>query len=130
PAGFYFNNEHRLTAGIAPSVDQTYIWATVLSVIGNGNNNGSGNFVNGTGPVVLNGYVPSGVILTQVIPVFDNSLESSIIQECIIRMELQQDFSLVFDNSLAVNQDRWSIRPVDDSRYFVKFVSESGNRYS
>ncbi len=130
PAGYYFDNNNRLVAGIAPSIENTYIWTTVLNVIGDGSNNGDGTFANGSGPVKLNGYVPSGVTLSEVIPVFDNSLAFTLIQECIIRMELQQDFTLVFNNSLMINQERWSIQSFTNPNYFVKFTSLGNNRYT
>ena len=44
-------------------------------------------------------------------------------------MELQQDFTLVFDNSLLVNQERWSISSFNDSNYFVKFDNTGANTY-
>jgi hypothetical protein len=48
-------------------------------------------------------------------------------------MELQQSFSLVFDNSLTIAQDRWSVEPYNATNYFVNFEALSGttsNRYS
>jgi hypothetical protein len=130
PSGFYFDKNNRLVAGIPGASDQTYIWTTVLSVIGDGYNNGQGSFANGTGPVTLNQYVPNGAILTTVLPSFDNSLSNEIVQECIIRMELQQNFSLVFNNSLTIAQDRWSIQQFDNPNWFVKFESLAGGRYT
>lgn len=130
PTGYYFDSNNRLVAGIAGPSDQTYFWTTVLSVIGDGYNNGEGSFTNGTGPVTLNGYVPDGAIITTVLPAFDNSLSNEIVQECIIRMELQQNFSLVFNNSLSISQDRWSIRQFDDANWFVNFQSQSNGRYT
>jgi hypothetical protein len=131
PDGYYFDLEtNRLVSGIAPSNENTYIWSTVLSVIGDGSNNGNGSFANGAGPIKVNGYVPSGAILAQVIPVFDNSLSTNLIQECLIKMELQQNFSLVFNNSLLVNQERWTISSFNDSNYFVKFQSTGANTYT
>jgi hypothetical protein len=130
PAGYYFDlTTNRLVPGIAPSAENEYIWTTVLSVVGDGSNNGSGSFANGAGPIKVNGYVPAGVILTQIIPVFDNSLSTTLIQECLIKMELQQDFTLVFNNSLLVNQERWSISTFTDANYFVKFESTGANTY-
>ena len=132
PAGYYFNENNRLVAGIATPSDKTFIWTTVLNVIGDGYNNGEGGFVNGTGPVTINGYIPTDAILTTVIPSFDNSLSTEIIQECIVRMELQQSFSLVFNNSLIISQDRWSVEQYDAQNYFVNFEALSGttsNRY-
>lgn len=130
PDGYYFDlSTNRLIAGIPPNVRTTYIWSTVLNVVGDGSNNSEGSFANGSGPVRLSGFVPNGVILTEVIPVFDNSLPSTLIQECLLKMELQQDFSLVFDNSLLVNQDRWRTAPFNDNNYFVKFKSTGPNNY-
>lgn len=130
PSGFYFDSNNRLVAGIPGPSNQTYIWTTVLAVIGDGYNNGQGSFANGTGPVTLNQYVPNGAILTTVLPAFDNSLSNEIVQECIVRMELQQNFSLVFNNSLTIAQDRWSIQQYDNANWFVRFQSQAGGRYT
>lgn len=129
PAGYYFDNNNRLVSGIAGN-NPTTLWTTVLNLIGDGTNNGDGSFSNGTGPVTLNGYIPTGVILSQVIPVFDNSLSVSIIQEAILKIELEQNFTLVFNNSLLINQERWSIKPYTNSNWFVKFTSLGNNRYT
>jgi hypothetical protein len=130
PVGYYFDVNNRLVPGIPGPTSQTYIWTTVLNVVGDGYNNGDGAFPNGTGPVTLNGYVPSGAILSQIIPVFDNSLSQTVIDECVVRMELAQDFTLVFNNSLPINQERWTINPYTDTNYFVKFTSTGANRYT
>jgi len=130
PTGYYFDSNNRLVSGIPGPSNQTYIWTTVLTVIGDGYNNGEGSFTNGTGPITLNGYVPNGSILTTILPAFDNSLSNEIVQECIIRMELQQDFSLVFNNSFTIAQDRWSINQFDNANWLVRFESQSGGRYS
>jgi len=129
PAGYYFDSNNRLVAGIPGSSNSTYIWTTVLNVVGDGYNNGEGQFSNGTGPVTLNAYVPEGVIVTQIIPAFDNSLPALVIQECITRMELNQDFSLVFNNSLVVSQDRWSVEAYNATNWFVNFNSLGNNVY-
>lgn len=130
PTGYYFDSNNRLNVGIPGPKDSLYIWTTILNVVGDGSNNGSGSFANGTGPIKVNGYVPQGAILDEVIPVFDNALPTTLIQECLIRMELQQNFTLVFDNSLMINQDRWSIQSYTNANYFVKFTSLGSNRYS
>jgi hypothetical protein len=130
PTGYYFDNDNRLVSGVPTLENPTQVWTTVLNVVGDGYNYGDGNFVNGTGPVVLNGFIPQGVKILTVIPVFDNSLSNQVIDECVIRMELQQNFSLVFDNSLAINQDRWSIQLYDNTNWFVRFLSLGNNRYS
>ena len=130
PSGYYFNESSRLVSGIAGPSDRSYIWTTVLNVIGDGYNNGEGAFSNGTGPITLNGYVPQGAIVSTILPAFDNSLPNIVLQECRVRMELNQSFSLIFDNSLTIAQDRWSIGAYNASNYFVNFESVGNNRYS
>lgn len=129
PTGYYFDSTNRLVSGIATSSDTTFYWTTVLSVIGDGYNNGQGNFSNGTGPVTLNSYVPNGAVITQVIPAFSNILPSLVLQECRLRMELNQNFSLVFNNSLLVSQSRWSVENYNADGWFVNFESMGNNTY-
>ena len=130
PSGYYFDVNNRLVNGVANPSDATYIWTTVLNVIGDGYNNGAGGFANGTGPITLNAYIPTGAILSVVIPSFSNSLPNSVINECLTRIELQQDFSLVFNNSLTIAQTRWSVEPYNANNYFVNFNSTGYNRYT
>jgi hypothetical protein len=101
-----------------------------LNVAGDGSNNNQGSFANGTGPIKISGYLPNDAILAQVIPVFDNSIPAEVIQECALRMELQQNFTLLFDNSLLINQQRWSVGRADNENYFVKFVCTGTNAYT
>jgi len=129
PNGAYFDDNNRLVYGIASASDTKYFWTTVLNVIGDGYNNGEGNFSNGSGPVTLNGFVPAGAIITQVIPSFSNTLPTTVKDECIIRLELNQSFSLVFDNSLLITQDRWRIDSYNVTGWFVNFNSVGNNRY-
>jgi len=129
PSGAYFDATNRLVYGIASTSDTTFYWTTVLSVIGDGYNNGTGNFSNGSGPVTLNGFIPTGAIITQVIPAFGNTLPTAVINECVIRMELNQSFSLKFNNALLITQDRWSIDAYNASGWFVNFNSIGSNRY-
>jgi hypothetical protein len=130
PSGYYFDVNNRLVNGVASPSDATYIWTTVLNVIGDGYNNGVGGFANGTGPITLNAYIPTGAILSVVIPSFSNSLPNSVINECLTRIELQQDFSLVFNNSLTIAQTRWSVEAYNADNYFVNFNSVGYNRYT
>jgi hypothetical protein len=129
PTGSFFNSTNKLISGIPGPADTTYFWTTVLSVTGSGNNNGVGAFANGTGPIKLNGYVPSGAILSTIIPAFSNTLTTPLVEECVVRMELQQNFSLLFDNSLSSGQERWKVGGYDDPAYFVNLLSLGSNRY-
>jgi hypothetical protein len=129
PSGYYFDSNNRLVSGIASATDRTSFWTTVMTVLGDGYNNGQGGFSSGLGPITLNGYVPAGATISTVLPAFDSSLSNELIQEAIIRMELQQSFSLEFDNSLTIAEDRWSIGHFDDANWFVNFQALGNNRY-
>jgi len=131
PPGYYFDNNNRLVAGLPGPTNPIFVWTTVLNVIGDGSNNGEGNFPNGTGPVILNGYIPNDCTITQVIPVFDNSLSADIIREIILKIELLENFSLVFNNELLATQERWFIEDFDDPNWFIKFqcIDPASNRY-
>lgn len=129
PAGYYFDKNNRLVSGVPTPSDSTYFWTTSLQIIGDGYNNGVGAFTNGTGPVIINGYVPNNAILSEVIPAFDNSLSANVIEECRIRMELQQNFSLVFNNSLTILDERWLVELYDNENWFIKFESQPNYRY-
>jgi len=129
PSGYYFDINNKLIEGLPTPSDTIYIWTSVASVAGDGNNNGQGNLNNGYGPVVLNNPIPNGVVLVNVLPAFTNILSSSVIQDCITQISLHQSFSLVFNNSLLSNQERWAVSDFTDSKYFIKFQSLGSNRY-
>jgi len=130
PSGYYFDSNNRLVAGLPGPSNITSIWISVSNVVGDGYNNGAGSFSNGTGPVTLSSYVPTGAILTTVIPSFDNTFSDVIIQQCVTLIELNQSFTLIFNNSLTIAEDRWSIGTVNATNYFVKFESQGNNIYS
>jgi len=44
-------------------------------------------------------------------------------------MELNQDFSLVFNNSIVISQDRWSVENYNATNWFVNFNSVGNNVY-
>jgi len=130
PIGYHFDNNNRLIYGNATPSSKTFIWVSVANVVGSGNNEGRGNFSNGNGPVTLNAYVPNGCILTQIIPTFSNVLPPTVQQEVRIRVSVGQNFTLVYDNSLAADQERWSVKSFDNTNWFVKFTSGSAGKYT
>jgi len=98
PSGYYFNKYNRLVLG-SPSLpdDKTVIWATVMSVYLDGTNFGKGNLDDGSGPVTLNEFIPTGAIPTEVIPVFVTDLPSTFEQSISTQIELYRDFGLGYD---------------------------------
>ena len=99
PAGYFFNKDNKLVIGTATQPDEkTVLWATPTSVYLAGTNDGLGNFSNGTGPVVLNNFVPTGAIPVQVIPVFATDIPTTIQQNIAGQIYLNQNFGIGYNN--------------------------------
>lgn len=133
----YFDSNNRLQIG-TPNTnigDKSYIWVSVNQVLGDGKNFGSGALPNGLGPITIREYVPTGAYLdptvisgltgTSIIPSFDNALNSDIISDIVTQISNQLDFSLVYNNSLTISENRWSIQSVNNVNWFIKFVHNS-----
>lgn len=116
PPGYFFDSDKRLKYGTPIKADETTVlWASPTLVVGSGDNQGTGNLADGSGPVVLNNFVPTGAIAVQVIPVFVTDLPASLEDQMIEQIVLYRDFGLGFNNqtgdwylitstNLAVNQ--------------------------
>jgi hypothetical protein len=115
PAGYYFDANNRLKLGTPVRADEKLtIWASPSVIVLNGTNQGQGNFNNGTGPVTLNNFVPTGAIPVSVIPLLVTdipaSLESSIADQILLFRNFglgynntTQTWYLITSNNLAVN---------------------------
>jgi hypothetical protein len=102
PAGYYFNTNNRLVAGIPTRADdKLVIWATTAAVILDGTNQGTGNLDNGIGPVTLNNFVPSGAIAELVIPKFVDDLTATFEQSMLQEIQLFRNFGIGYDNLTA-----------------------------
>jgi hypothetical protein len=99
PTGYFFNKENELVAGTATLPDEkTVLWASPTAVYLAGTNQGLGNLPDGTGPVVLNTFVPTGAVPTQVIPVFTTDIPTTVQQSVVSQIYLNQNFGLGYDN--------------------------------
>jgi hypothetical protein len=103
PTGYFFDKDNQLQAGV-PTRDneKLTIWATPQGVYLDGTNQGLGNFADGLGPVVLNTYVPTGAIATQVIPIFATDFSSTFAQSVAEQIRLNRNFGLGYDNTGAI----------------------------
>jgi hypothetical protein len=63
-----------------------------------GTNNGAGNFANGLGPVVLNNFIPTGAIATQVIPIFVTDLPIDFETSMSEQILLNRNFGIGYDS--------------------------------
>lgn len=132
PEGYYFDvDTNRLQQGTITNVKngKLYYWTTVTNVVEDGYNNGQGLLSTGEGPITLSDYVPSGAIVAQIIPSFDNTFGTSLIQNIIARMNLQRDFALKFNNSLALSLERWHVVATSSTDWFFKFTCQSSGSY-
>jgi hypothetical protein len=103
PPGFFFDVNNRLQAGVPTRADEKLvIWASPTSIFLNGTNGGLGNFDNGVGPVVLNNYIPTGAIATEVIPVFVTDLPVSFETQMAEQILLNRNFGIGYDNSGSI----------------------------
>jgi hypothetical protein len=147
PDGYYFNQYNHLVSGISTSdTDKSYIWATVTDVVLDGTNQGKGNLTDGTGPVALNNYIPTGAVPTQVIPLFLTELPSSLVQQVIELIRLYRNFGLGYNNLTStwyiitqtnlnadgafslVNQQS-TAGTYSDSSWLLKFITD-GTQYA
>ena len=98
----YFDANNRIRTGVPGNVDEKLeIWASPVRIVGDGSNSGTGNLRDGTGPIILNNFVPTGAVPVEVIPVlvtdFPNSLENSIVEQIV----LNRNFGLGYNNVSA-----------------------------
>ena len=99
PSGFFFNKDNQLVVGTATQPDEkTVIWASPTAVYLAGTGQGLGNLPDGTGPVVLNNFVPTGAIPVQVIPVFTTDIPTTVQQSVVGQIYLNQNFGLGYNN--------------------------------
>ena len=99
PPGYYFDKDNRLVVGTPSGPDEKLaIWASPTGVYNDGTNQGLGNLADGTGPVVLNRFVPTGAIAQQVIAVFKTDFSDSLVQSIINQIYLNQNFGLGYNN--------------------------------
>ena len=99
PTGYYFDRNNRLVQGTAMRADERMeIWASAQLVVGDGYNGGLGDFANGTGPVTINNFVPTGAIIDTIIPLFVTDLSTSVQQQMTQQILLNREFGLGYDN--------------------------------
>ena len=102
PTGYHFDVDNRLVLGASTlDTDKTYIWASPLEVELDGTGLGEGNNPDGTGPVVLDTFVPTDAVLSEVIPIFITDLPSTIETEMREQIRVYRNFGLGYNNLTA-----------------------------
>jgi hypothetical protein len=153
PTGYYFDENNRLKLGtpVRPN-EKSIIWASPTEVILEGTNYGVGNLADGSGPVTLNNYVPTGAIATEVIPIFITDLTTAFETSMAEQVRLNRNFGIGYDSLggitgtagtwyliTSTNLDvdgEWSQTNAgstaglqNDSSWFVQFVTD-GSTYT
>lgn len=97
-AGKYFNEDNEIKplpgTGVVPQNGSTLLYTSVAKMIGNGD---SGVQPDGTGPVVFTNIVPTGAVLTAVIPSFNNDFSNTFISSLVSQISAYRDFGIRYD---------------------------------
>ena len=118
PAGLYFDANNKLKAGTPTGANEKLvIWATVTRLTGDGTNFGDGNLADGSGPVALNDFLPTGADVTEVIPVFVTDIPTSIETQMIEQIELYRNFGIGYDNTAG----EWYVISADNLKQDAVF---------
>ena len=121
PSGYFFDTNNRLKAGTPTGANEKLVlWVTVTSLTLDGTNFGDGNLADGSGPVVLNDFIPTGAIPTQVIPKFVTDIPSATETLMIDQVELYRNFGLGYDNATAT----WYIISSDNLNKDAEFSTD------
>ena len=112
PTGYYFDSYNELKAGTPTAEDDhLVIWASPTAIYQDGTNDGLGNLNDGTGPVVLNTFVPTGAILTEVIPLFITDFTTALKQSMVNQIILNANFGLGYANVDIYNSSNVLVYP-------------------
>jgi hypothetical protein len=104
PAGYYFDktNDNAIVLGSAAIANSTTIlWAKVISVVGDGTSGGDGTLIDGSGTVVLNDIIPTGAVLSELIPAWKSSINTTTIATMVDLMFSNKPFGLRYDIETA-----------------------------
>ena len=125
----YFNAQNVILQGVPKyDGDKLYIYASVVSVLGDGTNGGAGTMLNGQGPVTLSIKVPTGAAVHSIIPRYSNTLTTKTIQEMVTAVAVKSNFYLKYN----AGQSEWEITIGNayDNDWLIKFENVANVGYS
>lgn len=123
-SGNYFDSRNRIKPG-TPSLpgDKRYIYAAVITLVGDGTNSGQGNLLNGTGPIVINEQVPTGAEIVSVFPALVTELPQTVINQAVDYVESFEEFGIRYDSAAAA----WTIITPQNLNIGKFDLSNAGN---
>ncbi len=114
PANYYFDksNNNKLVLGNPTSTNATQIlWTKVVAISGDGTSGGTGELVDGSGPIVLNDIIPSAYNKTtsttelqtapqleEIIPAWKTALDSATVASMVDLIFANKSFGLRYDS--------------------------------
>lgn len=104
PSGYYFDktNDNALVLGSPTSANSTTaLWVKVISVVGDGTTGGTGTLLDGSGPVILNDIIPTGAVLSELIPAWKSSINTTTIATMVDLIFSNKPFGLRYDIETA-----------------------------
>jgi len=128
PSGSHFDANNNIVVGPADSVDKKeYIWAKVVSVVGDGTNSGRGALDTGLGPIRLSESIPQNAIASRIIPRFVENIPNSFENEMINQIVQGFDFGIRYDddNSEWVLIEESNLNTISD--FSLGFAGDTSN---
>ena len=104
PTGKYFLPNGSVVAK-RTSKTRDYLWSTVVQVISDGSNNGSGALSDSTGPITFSIALGNGAVPVEIIPTFVSTYSTSFETELVNLCLVQRNFGLSFN----VTNRTWDI---------------------
>lgn len=102
PAGYFFDAQNQLQLGVPTRADEKLVlWASPTGIYLDGTNQGQGNFANGSGPVVLNVFVPTGAIADVVIPLYTTDFSTDVVTSITQQILLNRNFGIGYNSLTA-----------------------------
>lgn len=105
PTGKKFKDNVLVDEDPADSLQQNYRWTKVIRVVGDGTNNNRGALPNGQGAVTLSEDIPTGSIITRIIPRFVTDFSNFLEIELVNQIAENRNFGLRYD----ANSSSWKI---------------------
>lgn len=127
PDGMHFDksNNNGIKPGPASLPNTTdYLWATVISVRGDGTDNNLGKYVDGSGSIILNDIIPTGAYINQIIPAWRTVLDRPVIGSMVDLIFANKPFGLRYD----IDTLSWKIISETNLNMFADFnLSRQGD---
>ena len=115
PTGTHFDSDNNLMPG-APNFttgERLYLYATVVTVVDDGTNDGLGNFIDGTGPVSLNEKIPSGAEIVEYIPNWQSSFSGDFTSLVVANILANKNFGIFYESRSISWKIDASALPID-----------------